>query len=101
MLAFGDGDGVNAWFIWEVTGHDTFNSSFIWRIDPRDADHVSMSGTSRRYEQICNIYDYTFIIKDKVMDEVSETGAEWQPYPLQTRALVQVCKGQSHYSGDT
>ena len=95
-------DRVNARFTGDITDHDPFNFSFSkWCINPGDADHVSMSGTSRGGEQICNIYDYTFIIKDNVMDEVSETGAEWQPYPLHIGAPVQVCKGQSHYSGDT
>ena len=53
------------------------SDNFPWlRPGHADADHVSMSGTSRKDEQNCNIYDYTFIIKDNVMDEVSETGAE-------------------------
>ena len=42
------------------------------------ADHVSMSGTSYRDEQNCNICDYTFTIKAEVMDDVSETGTEWK-----------------------
>ena len=93
--------GVNAWFIREVTNHDTLKSSFTWRIDLGYADHVSMSGTPRGDEQNCNICDYAFTIKDKVMDDVSETGTEWQYGSLHIWTSVYVCKEQSHNSGDT
>ena len=65
----------------------TFNFSSQWRIEPGDADHVSMSGTTCGGEQICNNYDYTFTIKAdaRFMDDVSTTETEYSySYPVQS-----------------
>ena len=57
------GDGVSARFTGDITSHDLFDFSSKLRIQPGDADHISMSGTSHGGKQICNTYDYPFTIK--------------------------------------